>query len=128
MRLRSHVERLKRIREGGSGGFRLANGRWYSYDFEQAAGALFVHCVGCMGQAKLPSPDDPEPEEPEILKMIREAEDPHRAMAPFRPENEERGFADPAMLLAPGSLPLELPSEAHPDSQAPLEEIPDLSE
>jgi hypothetical protein len=118
MRLRGHVERLKRIREGGRNGFRLANGRWYSYDFEQAAGALFVHCVGCMGQG--PSPDDPEPEEPEILKMIREAEDPHRAMAPFRPENPERGFADPAMLLA------ELPNEAHPDLEP--EEIPDLSE
>ena len=94
MRLRGHVERLKQLRDEGRSGFRLKSGRWYSYNFEVEGGKLWVYCISCMGLR----PDD-EMEEPHILTMIRQAEDPDAALAPFRPHNPERALVDPALLF-----------------------------
>jgi hypothetical protein len=116
VRLRGYVHTLKKIRDRDRSGFRLADGHWYSYNFEVEGGKLWVYCIACMGLR----PDDGEPEEPYILQMIRQAEDPDAALAPFRPANPERALVDPVVLLHP-----EL-AEREPEMLR--EEIPDLSD
>jgi hypothetical protein len=117
MTLRGHIAALKRMRDRDRQGFRLADGKWFSYDFEVEAGNLFVYCIECMA---IRAEAEPEPEEPYILQMIRQAEDPDASLAPFRPDNPERAFVDIAVLLHP-----EL-AEREPETLR--EEIPDLSD
>jgi len=96
MRLRGMVHQLKRLRNEDRPGFRLRDGSFYRYDFQRAGGELWAYCINLM--VRVEEGDEP-PEEPEILTMIRAAKNPKAAIEPFRPDNRERAFVDPGLLL-----------------------------
>src|SRR5215207_4388282 len=98
MRLRGMVQNLQRLRNEGRPGFRLRDGSMYFYDFRRAGGELWAYCVNLKFRV---GEGDEIPEEPEVLQMIRQAEDPDAAMAPFRPDDPRRALVDPAVLLHP---------------------------
>jgi len=87
---------LRRLeRRVGSNSILLKDGSRYHYDFDEAAGDLFVYCIRRWSAEE----DEQPPEEPEILQAIRNARDPKAAMARFRADDPERGFVDPLVLL-----------------------------
>ena len=81
-------------RRAGSNSFVLKDGTVYRYDFDEASGDLFRHCV-LLWTAE----EDTKPPEPEILQAIRNARDPVAAISRFRADDPERGFVDPLLLL-----------------------------
>jgi hypothetical protein len=74
--------------------FRLKDGSLHFYDFDQAASELFNYTVRALA---LEEEDIPEPAI--LKKILREAEDPHKALSRFRPSNPERAFVDISVLL-----------------------------
>jgi hypothetical protein len=90
---------MKRLeKHAGNHAFVLRDGTSYRYDFDQAAGDLFVYSVAELVE------DDPsqvEAEPPPILQAIRNARDPEAAMEPFRPEKTTGAgaFLDPIVLI-----------------------------
>ena len=85
-------------RAGDLDSFRLKDGSLYFYNFDEAGAELFVYCVRALA---LEEEDIPEPA---ILKKIRQAKDPHKALDRFRPSNPESAFLDIGMLLDEPSL------------------------
>jgi hypothetical protein len=94
MALRSWLKKLEK--RAGHSSFVLSDGTIHRYDFDEAAGDLFVFCVeSCTA-------DDPASlEAPPILQAIQGARDPAEAMEPFRPQNRSGAgaFLDPILLI-----------------------------
>jgi hypothetical protein len=94
---RSEIRRLERV--GKLHSFTLRSGGRYYYDPDRAGDQLWAHCIGLL-RVKY---DHEMPEEPEILQKIRQAENPQRAMQPFRPDDPSKALVDPILLLQDSS-------------------------
>jgi hypothetical protein len=94
MGLRGWMKRLER--GAGRHSFVLQDGSTHRYDPDRDGSQLFSYCVTLVC---LESGEDP-PEEPPIVKALRQARDPIGAVEPFRPENRTAGaFCDPLYLF-----------------------------
>jgi hypothetical protein len=81
-------------------GFPLADGGFSRYDAVPAGAQVWTYCANLLTRVKR---GDEVPKEPEIITMIRAAKDPYAAIEPFRPDNPERAFVDPIILLQDAS-------------------------
>ena len=93
---RSWIRRAEEQAFQDRAAFQLQDGSLYRYDYTREAGRIWAYCTNLMVRSKWLGVTD---EEPEIVTKIRQARDPYAAIEPFRPNNPERAFVDPIILL-----------------------------
>jgi hypothetical protein len=89
---------LRRLQQRSSSlsSFPLAAGGRYYYDYDAISGQVWAYALGFMIRNKYGVDVG---EEPEILQMIRQAEDPRAAIERFRPDDPSKALVDPIVLL-----------------------------
>jgi hypothetical protein len=97
MALRSSIQRLERKLGEGRSSFITKDGRVIRYDADEVGTAIFVYVVNMITHLE----GEPRPEEPPIIKTIREeARYPEQVMARFGSRDSSK-FLDPVLLLNP---------------------------
>jgi hypothetical protein len=99
------------------GRFKLKDGSMYYYDAQTAGGEVWAYAINVQIRGKYTDAASLG-EPPQVVAKIREAADPHAALAPFMPVNIEHALADPGVIL-------EDRPQTHEDG---AEGVPDLSE